>query len=154
MPVHPSAWDRLASIRWIIMKLNVGNLYQKLLTKFNFEDTNVLVHYAVSVGKWLLTFKRMIVLSSPRRVKALESFEMSVFICSFTWYNIPENLDLHQYCCGNLKLPNCFIKNLTNVTHTYTKYIYFQMEQLAMVPTQLPIQCSFPGLKWWVHEAY
>ena len=123
------------------MKLNVGNLYQKLLTKFNFEDTNILVHCAVSVGKWLLTFKRMIVLSSPRRVKALEPFEMSVFIYSFTWYNIPENLDLYQYCCENLKtLKFSFIKNLTNVTHMHTKCIYFQMEQLAMVPTQLPIQ--------------
>jgi len=65
MPVHPSAWDRSASIGRIIMKLNTWNLYHKLLTKFNYEDASVLVQCAVSVDKWLPAFYRMIVISSP-----------------------------------------------------------------------------------------
>jgi len=32
----------------------------------------------------------------------IEPFEMSVFIYSITWYNIPEHLNLHQYCCEKL----------------------------------------------------
>jgi len=47
MPVHPSAWDRSASVGRIIMKLNVGNLYHNLLTKFNYEDASVFFFYVV-----------------------------------------------------------------------------------------------------------
>jgi len=65
MPVHPSVWDRSASVGRIIMKLHVGNLYHNLLTKFNYEDASVLVRCTVSVDKWVLTLRRMIVLSSP-----------------------------------------------------------------------------------------
>jgi len=40
-------------------------MYHKLLTKCNYEDASVLVCCAVSLDKWLLTFHKMIVLSSP-----------------------------------------------------------------------------------------
>ena len=38
-----------------------------------------------------------------RRMKALQSFRMSITLCQSAWHNIPEDVSLHQHLCEKLK---------------------------------------------------